>query len=204
MESKEYYLLFGGHFTPKALFAQKFCEKYNFRYISVGRLMLEMSAIAQENQFPDSFTEEDRINITDLSQLVLHRQDVPSKLLAWLISHVISQDTKNKFFLIDGYPRNSDEFYDLTDIEAECKGAVYIRIDDHDVKAKFIEQREKTKAERLTDNYILSSISSFHRTHDEIFTKLMMTSTFISIDSKLPIDEMIEQCHKEMEENKDE
>ena len=201
MEEKEFYVLYGGHFTPKALFAQKFCEKYHFKYISLGKLMLEMSAMAQENEWPATYTDEDKVNITDLSQLVLHRQDIPSKLLAWLISFVIINDKEYKSFIVDGYPRNSDEYYDLDDIEATCKGAISIHIDDDDMKSKFIEQREKTGMKHLTDQYIYSSIASYHRTHDEIFTKFMIGSCFIKLDSKLSVDEMVEDCYKQMKEN---
>ena len=201
MENKEFFVLYGGNFTPKALFAQKFCEKYHFKYISIGKLLLEMSAMAQENNFPPSYTDEDKVNITDLSQLVLHRQDIPSKLVAWLISFVINSDEEYKSFIVDGFPRNIDEYLDLDDIEATCKGAISLHIDDLDMKAKFIEQREKTGMKHLTDQYIFSSIANFHRTHDEIFTKFMIQSSFINIDSKLSIDEMIDNCYKQIKEN---
>ena len=53
MSKKEFYSIFGGPFAPKTEFAEKLCEKHGFCYLSVGKLMLELSAKATENSIPD-------------------------------------------------------------------------------------------------------------------------------------------------------
>lgn len=195
MSKGSYFLLLSSPGTERVEFAHQLCKELGYEYLSVTSLMLTASAKAM---MPNSdLTEEMRTIYTDLFQMLKHRQEIPGKMTAWLINQKISEDP-TKIYLIDGFPKTSDELDDIFALEYHCKGAIYLHERDFEIRAKLQQEKLSNNERRFTEEYISKFITDFHASYDPILSQFRVTGKLITLNHKLPVPDLVSTATKEI------
>ena len=167
----------------------KLVEKYNFIHFSTGDLLrAEISKGTEDAKL--------------IKSIMSQGKYVPVKITCNLIKKAMNNYSKDKIFLIDGYPRNQKN----TDGRTEIFGNNYKLITSIilDCDEKVLENRliERAKSSgRIDDN--IETIQKRFKTHLEeskpIEKKLKLLGPFIEINGDNSINEVFNQISSELD-----
>ena len=167
----------------------KLVEKYNFIHFNTGDLLrAEISKGTEDGKLIQSIMSQGKY--------------VPVKITCDLIKKAMDNYSKDKIFLIDGYPRNQDNI----DGWIEAFGDNYILItsiildcDEKELEKRLIERAKLSG--RIDDN--IETIKKRFKTHMEqslpIEAKLKQMGPYIEVQGKGSIDEIFNKIFVELE-----
>lgn len=187
------YVLISSAESNKVAFAKEMERIYGFDYVSVGVLICQTCAYA--NYLPETISDEERIAYKDLKDIVSYNQEIPSKLLAWIIDKKLSE-TPNRNHIIDGFPRSEEDVIEMESMDANFKGAIYLFQPDKIIKEKLQKSALINKRKEYTDEYITTHIHFFHEIFDPVICKFRLLGELIQISVGEEIGEMAKKCYQ--------
>ena len=167
----------------------KLVEKYNFIHFSAGDLLRgEISKGTEKGKL--------------IKSIMTQGKYVPAKITCNLIKNAMDNYSKEKIFLIDGYPRNQDNIDGWIEIFGDNYNLITSIILDCDEKEleKRLIGRAKSSG-RIDDNYEV--IKKRFKTHIKeskpIEDQLKKMGTYIEIDGKNSINDVFNKIVAKLE-----
>ena len=167
----------------------KLVEKYNFIHFSTGDLL--RAEISKE-------TEDAKLIKSIMSQ----GKYVPVKITCNLIKKAMNNYSKDKIFLIDGYPRNQeniDGWMEIFGNNYKLITSIILDCDEKVLENRLIERAKSSG--RIDDN--IETIQKRFKTHLEeskpIEKKLKLLGPFIEINGDNSINEVFNQISSELD-----
>ena len=167
----------------------KLVEKYNFIHFSAGDLLRgEISKGTEKGKL--------------IKSIMTQGKYVPAKITCNLIKNAMDNYSKEKIFLIDGYPRNQDNIDGWIEIFGDNYNLITSIILDCDEKVleKRLIGRAKSSG-RIDDNYEV--IKKRFKTHIEeskpIEDQLKKMGSYIEIDGKNSINDVFNKIVDKLE-----
>ena len=167
----------------------KLVEKYNFIHFSTGDLLrAEISKGTENGKL--------------IKSIMSQGKYVPVKITCDLIKKSMDNYSKEKIFLIDGYPRNQDNIDGWIEIfgkDYELITSIILDCDEKELEKRLIE-RSKASG-RIDDN--IETIKKRLKTHMEeskpIETKLKKMGPYIEVNGNFSIDDTFNKIAVELD-----
>ena len=167
----------------------KLVDKYNFVHFSTGDLLREEISKGTENG-------------KLIKQIMSQGKYVPVKITCGLIKKVMDNYSKDKIFLIDGYPRNQDNIEGWNEIFGDdyiLIASIIMDCDEKELEKRLIERAKSSG--RIDDN--LEVIKKRFKTHMEeskpIEEKLKKMGPYIEVNGNNSIDNIFNQISVELD-----
>ena len=167
----------------------KLVEKYNFIHFSAGDLLREEISKG---------TEKGKL----IKSIMTQGKYVPAKITCNLIKNAMDNYSKEKIFLIDGYPRNQDNIDGWIEIFGDNYNlitSIILDCDEKELEKRLIERAKSSG--RIDDNYEV--IKKRFKTHIEeskpIEDQLKKMGTYIEIDGKNSINDVFNKIVAKLE-----
>ena len=167
----------------------KLVEKYNFIHFSAGDLLREEISKG---------TEKGKL----IKSIMTQGKYVPAKTTCNLIKNAMDNYSKEKIFLIDGYPRNQDNIDGWIEIFGDNYNlitSIILDCDEKELEKRLIERAKSSG--RIDDNYEV--IKKRFKTHIEeskpIEDQLKKMGTYIEIDGKNSINDVFNKIVAKLE-----
>ena len=167
----------------------KLVEKYNFIHFSAGDLLRgEISKGTEKGKL--------------IKSIMTQGKYVPAKITCNLIKNAMDNYSKEKIFLIDGYPRNQDNIDGWIEIFGDNYNlitSIILDCDEKELEKRLIERAKSSG--RIDDNYEV--IKKRFKTHIEeskpIEDQLKKMGTYIEIDGKNSINDVFNKIVAKLE-----
>ena len=167
----------------------KLVDKYNFVHFSTGDLLREEISKGTENG-------------KLIKQIMSQGKYVPVKITCGLIKKAMDNYSKDKIFLIDGYPRNQDNIDGWIEIFGDdyiLIASIIMDCDEKELEKRLIERAKSSG--RIDDN--LEVIKKRFKTHMEeskpIEEKLKKMGPYIEVNGNNSIDNNFNQISVELD-----
>ena len=167
----------------------KLVDKYNFVHFSTGDLLREEISKGTENG-------------KLIKQIMSQGKYVPVKITCGLIKKAMDNYSKDKIFLIDGYPRNQDNIEGWNEIFGDdyiLIASIIMDCDEKELEKRLIERAKSSG--RIDDN--LEVIKKRFKTHMEeskpIEEKLKKMGPYIEVNGNNSIDNIFNQISVELD-----
>ena len=167
----------------------KLVEKYNFIHFSAGDLLRgEISKGTEKGKL--------------IKSIMTQGKYVPAKITCNLIKNAMDNYSKEKIFLIDGYPRNQENIDGWIEIFGDNYNlitSIILDCDEKELEKRLIERAKSSG--RIDDNYEV--IKKRFKTHIEeskpIEDQLKKMGPYIEIDGKNSINDVFNKIVAKLE-----
>ncbi|XP_077549837.1 uncharacterized protein LOC144162967 [Haemaphysalis longicornis] len=151
--------VFGGPGSGKGTQCEKIVKKYDFTHISSGDLLrAEVQSGSERGR--------------EMNEIMKKGELVPLDIVLQLLKEAIKKSMdKSKGFLIDGYPRNTEQGDRFEAEVCKCTHLLYFEVADETMKSRLL-QRGETSG-RVDDNEatIIKRIKTFHEESEPVLEK---------------------------------
>ena len=151
----KYYILFGPPGAGKGTQASAIAEKYNLKHISTGELLrAEISAGTELGRMAQSIIEAGNL--------------VPDYIVEGMIEHVFHTTTGVAGFLLDGFPRTTQQARDLDNMLKQRKervdAVISIMISDSMIRERLMHRAAiEGRADDASEETIQNRIATYHQ-----------------------------------------
>ncbi|XP_070395591.1 uncharacterized protein [Dermacentor albipictus] len=151
--------VFGGPGSGKGTQCGKIVEKYGFTHISSGDLLrAEVQSGSDRGK--------------EMNEVMKKGELVPLDIVLQLLKEAIKKDLgKSKGFLIDGYPRNTEQGDRFEAEVCKCTNLIYFDVKDETMKARLLKRGETSGRVDDNEETISKRIKTFHNESEPVLEK---------------------------------
>nr|XP_054919206.1 uncharacterized protein LOC129380930 [Dermacentor andersoni] len=151
--------VFGGPGSGKGTQCGKIVEKYGFTHISSGDLLrAEVQSGSDRGK--------------EMNEVMKKGELVPLDIVLQLLKEAIKKDLeKSKGFLIDGYPRNTEQGDRFEAEVCKCTHLIYFEVKDETMKTRLLKRGETSGRVDDNEETISKRIKTFHTESEPVLEK---------------------------------
>jgi adenylate kinase family enzyme len=175
---------------------RKICEAFNYKYLSIDDILHTIYLEKVQNNNINNDT-------TQLIENIKNGNLIPSKEMIKMLKNEIFKINNNKNLLIDGFPKNIENFEEWKNQMSGCttlKKIIYIKINEEEIEKRI---NEKNEIEKYKNNKKLENqLNIFNNNIIPLIELIRNENLLIEIDGMKKEEEIFKNLYQKFIKNK--
>ncbi|CAD8056243.1 unnamed protein product [Paramecium sonneborni] len=184
------FFVLGGPGAGKGTQSAKMVEKYHFVHLSAGDLLREERSKKTQNA-------------ELIEEIIKNGQIVPSHITIELLQSAMQANGLNKMFLIDGFPRNQENYdvwIKLMGDKVEFKKLFYFECDEQTLKNRIKIRAQESGRSDDNDETMIKRLKTYNESTRPIIQYFDSLSQCIHIKANKTVDEVFQEISMKLDE----
>lgn len=195
MVRSSFFVIYSSPYTKKLELVNILKHELNLEYKTISQIVLQ--TVAGINDHSKSEDPDTKRNLNDLLLYVKSGEILSIELISWVLERFFELN-KDKTFILDGIPRDTDNITFLDSFNAKCHGCIYIKSSDDVIKEKLMNEKDKRGDFRYTEKVAQQYLDRYHKVRDNITSYFRVTGRCVILDDCKPIEELAKKCIDEI------